>query len=92
MDPEQIISDPQHCTVIPLFSPTLLSYLFLIVATQELGMEKVGARKKLMDSQAAIHKTEWERGSLPKLTYQDRTAGLRYSAALPGHQVSRLVA
>jgi hypothetical protein len=41
-------------------------------------MEKVGARKKLLECQAAIHKAEWQRSSLPKLTYDDRKAGLRY--------------
>ncbi len=46
-------------------------------------MDAVGARKKVLECQEAIHKTEWERGSLHKFTLHHRKAGLRYPYPAP---------
>ena len=51
----------------------------VVCGVQEMGIAEIGARKKLVEGQVAIHKAEWERSSLPKLTYHDRQGGLRYA-------------
>ena len=53
---------------------------FLLMRENDLeamGIDKVGARKKLMEGQAEIHKKDWEKSSMPRLGMEDRRVGLR---------------
>ena len=42
-----------------------------------MGLEKVGARSRLLEGQVEAHKRTWEKGSMPRLRLTDKKAGLR---------------
>jgi len=55
---------------------------FLLLEETDLihmGIDKVGARKKLLEGQAEIHKQYWEKPSMPQVGIDDKRMGLRLS-------------
>ena len=49
-----------------------------------IGIEKVGLRKKMLEVIVDMHKREWEKSSVPKITPRDKQQGIYLSA--PGTQ------
>jgi hypothetical protein len=43
---------------------------------REMGVDEVGVRKRLLDAVASVHKKDWQRASLPKITPRDKQAGI----------------
>lgn len=42
-----------------------------------MGIDKVGARKRILEGQVETHKKNWRNSSMPTLTYSEKQAGLR---------------
>jgi len=56
---------------------------FLLLDESDLiriGVEKVGLRKKMLDVIADMHKRQWEKSSVPKITPRDKQNGIFLSA------------
>jgi len=56
---------------------------FLLLDESDLiniGVEKVGLRKKILDVIADMHKRQWEKSSVPKITPRDKQNGIFLSA------------
>ena len=56
---------------------------FLLLNESDLiniGVEKVGLRKKILDVIADMHKRQWEKSSVPKITPRDKQNGIFLSA------------
>ena len=45
-----------------------------------IGIEKVGLRKKMLEVIVDMHKREWEKSSVPKITPRDKQQGIYLSA------------
>jgi len=45
----------------------------------QMGVEKIGARKRLLEAQFEAHKRTWEKSSMPNVSYSDKQRGLRLS-------------
>ena len=45
-----------------------------------MGIGKVGLRKKMLDVIVDMHKREWEKSSVPKITPRDKQQGIYLSA------------
>merc|ERR1719270_811317 len=63
----------------------------------EIGVEKVGLRKKMLDVIADMHKRQWEKSSVPKIQPRDKQNGIFLSApdgalliSSVGHQLKLL--
>jgi ankyrin repeat/SAM/basic leucine zipper domain-containing protein 1 len=46
----------------------------------EIGVHQVGLRKKMMDAIAEMHKRQWEKSSLPRITPKEKQKGIYLTA------------
>ena len=58
---------------------------------ESLGLVRLGERKRLMQALAEMHKTDWQRGSLPRLQQDARREGLMVSAVDAASMLANLV-
>ena len=55
---------------------------FLVLSEKdliEIGIDKIGIRKKILEAIADIHKRDWEKSSLPQITPRDKSKGIYLS-------------
>ena len=46
---------------------------------EKMGIEKVGVRKRLLQSICEIHKRDWDQSSVPKVQPKDRSSGVHFT-------------